>query len=184
MTASEARYFDRKKSVLIPEGQPKYPNWQALLAIGPAIVAYSSDYPFIENACADGYAFPSASRRPAVFNGALIAQWLDSEEKAACAALRHAWGMLGVPDCRDEALEMLDNWNTHDCMALYGRHRLRYVKASRPTLGYEPVDAGEWAVACCQDCLRPLLWYFPTDDHGVPKTWPFFDMSWTLDRVA
>lgn len=177
MTVMEAGFFDRKRTLRVPSGRPKFPNWQALLAIGPVIVA-SGDYPFIEDAEADGYSFPTAGRRPALFDGALVAEWLDLEEGAACTALRHAWHSLRSPACKYEALAMLSGWNDRDCIELYGRHRLGHAQASRFTLGYEPVEAGEWAVACCRDCRRPLLWHRAVLD-GACRTWPFFDMRWT-----
>ncbi|GAB3569211.1 hypothetical protein [Spelaeicoccus albus] len=177
MTVLEAGFFDRKRSVPLPAGRPKFPNWTALLAIGPVIVT-GGEYPFIENAHADGYTFPLEARRPALFDGALVDRWLDSEEGAACSALRHAWGSRLSPECKFQARAMLEHWNDCDCMEIYGRHRLGRAKASRPTLAYEPVDCGEWAVACCRDCLRPFLWYFPTIDETPSKSWPFFDMRW------
>lgn len=183
MTVLEARFFDRKRSVPLPAGRPKFPNWTALLAIGPVIVA-EREYPFIEDARADGYTFPTCARMPALFDGARVDRWLDVEEGAACSALRRAWGSLLSPDSCFEARAMLENWNSRDCMKVHGHHRLKHAKATRPTLAYEPVDPGEWVVACCRDCLRPLLWYFPTfttggsTDNASPKTWPFFDMRW------
>lgn len=181
MTVMETGFFDRKRTVPLPAGRPKYPNWTALLAIGPVIVA-GSDYPFIEEAHADGYTFPLAARRPALFDGALVDRWLDAEESSACAALRRAWGSTQAPECRHEARAMLESWNIRDCLKLHGHHRLKRAKASRRTLPYEPVDSGEWVVACCRDCLRPLLWYFPTIDDQAANTWPFFDMQWIPDR--